>query len=105
MEGSAHNPVDNSTINIEIAFAEGSNQKIISLSLPVNTTARQAVRKSGLVNDFPNFDFDAAPLGVYGTKVPDNYLLANHDRVEVYRPLIQSAREARRQRAKPIRND
>lgn len=89
----------NALIFVEVAFADPLQQKIYRLELPANTTARQAVCKSGLADDFPTFDFDRAPLGVFGTKVPDNYLLTNHDRVEVYRPLVQSPRDARRIRA------
>ncbi len=92
----------NTLITVEVAFADPLQQKICQLQLPTNTTARQAVRQSGLAADFPAFDFELAPLGIFGTKVPDNYLLNNNDRVEVYRPLIQSPRDARRKRAKAI---
>ncbi|MYI89265.1 MAG: RnfH family protein, partial [Gammaproteobacteria bacterium] len=64
---------------------------------------RQAVNQASLSNDFPGFDFASAPLGIFGTKVPDNYLLADQDRVEIYRPLQQTPQETRRQRVKIAR--
>jgi len=84
---------------VEVAFADAVKQKIVQLRVPANSTARQAVKTSGLAECFPDFDFDAAPLGIFGTKVPDDYLLTEHDRVEIYRPLILPPRDARRQRA------
>ena len=91
-------------ISVEVAFASESKHKIVQLSLPINSTARQAVEQSGLSSDFPDFDFLSAPIGVFGSKVPDDYVLADNDRVEIYRPLTQSARDARRQRAKAATN-
>ncbi len=87
-------------ISIEVAFATETRQKIIQLKLPINSTARQAVQISNLALEFPQFDFDSAPLGVFGRKVPDDYLLTDQDRVEIYRPLQQSPQDARRQRVK-----
>ncbi len=85
-------------ISVEVVFAGETGQKIVPLKLPVNTTARQAVQMANLDEEFPDFDFDSAPLGIYGTKVPDNYLLADQDRVEIYRPLQQTPQDARRRR-------
>ena len=91
---------DTDRISVEVAFASESKHKIVQLNLPINSTARQAVEQSCLSSDFPEFDFLSAPIGVFGSKVPDDYVLADNDRVEIYRPLTQSARDARRQRAK-----
>ena len=91
-------------ISVEVAFASESKHKIVQLNLPINSTARQAVELSSLSSDFPDFDFITAPIGVFGSKVPDDYVLADNDRVEIYRPLTQSARDARRQRAKAATN-
>lgn len=90
---------DAAQICVEVAFASESKYKIIQLDLPLNSTARQAVEQSNLSSDFPDFDFESAPIGVFGSKVPDDYVLEDRDRVEIYRPLTQSARDARRQRA------
>lgn len=87
-------------LEIEVAFATRSAQRIVPLQVPENTTARRAIELSGLQEKFPDFDFPSAPIGVFGKTVPDDYVLANFDRVEVYRPLAQSPTEARRKREK-----
>ena len=76
----------------------------MEMEVPVNTTARMAVEESGLDRIFPDFDFESAPIGVFGKAVPDNFLLADGNRVEVYRPLQQAPTDARRKRAKSAKN-
>ena len=90
----------NKKICIEVAFASSTHQKIIKMEVRVNTTARMAVEESGLDRIFPDFDFGSAPIGVFGKAVPDDYLLADGNRIEVYRPLQQSPTDARRKRVK-----
>ncbi len=87
------------TIKVEVVFADPSKQKIVQLQIPVNSTARQAVNLSKLSSEFPEFDFASAAIGIFGRKVPDDFLLSDNDRIEIYRPLSQSPRDARRQRA------
>ena len=87
-------------ISIEVAFCSGTKQQILKLDLPVHSTARQAVQFSKIAEHFPEFNFSKATIGVFGKTVPDDYLLSNNDRVEVYRPLNQSPTEARRKREK-----
>ena len=94
----------NRKIYIEVAFASSTHQKIMEMEVPVNTTARKAVEESGLDRIFPDFDFGSAPIGVFGKAVPDDYLLADGNRVEVYRPLQQAPTDARRKRAESAKN-
>ena len=104
MAKSATNKTCDDFIAVEVAFAACDKQMVACIQLPVNATARQAVEQSGLAAQFSNFDFGCAPLGIFGAKVPDNHILENNDRVEVYRPLSQSAPESRRQRARLTKN-
>ena len=100
MKKPKENTGDNRKIKIEVAFATPEVQKVLSLEVSENTTARQAVVLSGLADLFPDYEFENASIGVFGKTVPDDHILSNQCRVEVYRPLIQSPTSARRQRAK-----
>jgi putative ubiquitin-RnfH superfamily antitoxin RatB of RatAB toxin-antitoxin module len=86
-------------ISVEVAFALPATQRLIALEVPVGTTAREAVEKSGIVNEFPQIDIAAAALGVFSRRVGADYTLQAGDRVEIYRPLIADPKETRRQRA------
>ena len=83
---------------IEVAYASPAKQCLLSLCVAEGTTARQAVLQSALPEQFPEVDFAAAPLGIFGRKVADATVLQPHDRVEVYRPLLIDPKENRRRR-------
>ena len=87
-------------ISVEVAFATPDRQVVIPLNVPVGSTLRDALRLSCIETMFPEFDFNRLKLGVFGKVCADDHLLSEHDRVEVYRPLILTPQEARRQRAK-----
>lgn len=100
MKKQKENTADNRQISIEVAFATSTDQKVVCLDVIEKTTARQAVIQSGLADLFPEFDFASATVGVFGKTVPDDHILTEQDRVEIYRPLRQSPTDARRQRLK-----
>lgn len=97
-------------IPVEVAYALPDEQKIIALEVPVGTTAREAVRMSGIVEIFPEIKVDQATMGIFsqvlgakGLPGPDEYQLQSRDRVEIYRPLIADPREVRKKRAAEAR--
>jgi putative ubiquitin-RnfH superfamily antitoxin RatB of RatAB toxin-antitoxin module len=83
-------------ISIEVACATPDRQRIYPLAAPAGITARTAVTITPVQQDFPQLDIAASQLGVFGKVVADEYLLQEGDRVEIYRPLKQDPRDARR---------
>ena len=97
-------------ITVEVAYALAEKQEIVSLTVPLGTTARQAVELSDIGSRFPDLDVDGATMGIFsqilgskGVSGPDDYCLQAHDRVEIYRPLIVDPKEVRRERAAKAR--
>ena len=87
-------------IDIEVAYARPDVQRIVALRVPPGTTARAALRLSGLIEMFPEIDAERCTLGVFGQVLADDdAVLENGDRVEVYRQLVRDPKEARRERA------
>ncbi len=89
---------------VEVAFALPERQTIVTLTVPVGTTAREAVRQAGLADHFPECPaatFDSADLGIFGKRLrePEQHVLRAGDRVEVYRPLRIDPKQARAKRA------
>ncbi len=91
-------------IDVEVVYALPERQWLMSLQVSKGCTAREAVQLA----EFPPIDtpdhepaFDPAtvPLGVFGERVDDDYVLQPGDRVELYRPLLLDPMEARRRRA------
>ncbi|MCP2039708.1 putative ubiquitin-RnfH superfamily antitoxin RatB of RatAB toxin-antitoxin module [Neisseria sp. HSC-16F19] len=87
------------TLPVEVAYASPERSLLLALEVRPGTTAREAVLQSALAAHFPEADFQAAPLGVFGKAVADDYVLQAHERVEVYRPLLIDPKENRRRRA------
>lgn len=90
-----------SLIAVEVAYALATDQRLVSLQVPVGTTARQAVALSGLATEFAELDSQNCPLGIFGKALsdPSMRVLEEGDRVEIYRPLIADPKEVRKQRA------
>ncbi|MEC7803965.1 MAG: RnfH family protein [Pseudomonadota bacterium] len=89
-----------SHIEIEVGYASPDVQRIVALRVLPGTTARAALRLSGLVEIFPEIDPDNCTLGIFGQVIIGNdSVLTDGDRVEVYRQLRCDPKEARRKRA------
>ncbi len=86
-------------LQIEVAFARPDRQLVLVCDVPVGTTAREAVRLSGIEQEFPELDREGAKLGIFGKPVRDDRILEAGDRVELYRPLVADPREVRRRLA------
>lgn len=93
--------MDKPNIVVEVVYALADKQKLLRLSVPEGTTVREAALRSGLDAHFPGLDLAAAPLGIFGKAVPrpEERVLEDGERVEIYRPLIADPKEVRKQRA------
>lgn len=85
---------------VEVAYAVPEQQTLLSLEVEEGTTAREAVERSGLLQQFPDIELGGAnKIGIFGKLVKAEQALRPGDRVEIYRPLIADPKEVRRQRA------
>ncbi|MGD9355834.1 MAG: RnfH family protein [Chromatiales bacterium] len=87
------------TIMIEVAYAKPERQLILQLEAEPGITAKEAVIRSGILDEFPDIDIETAKLGIFGKAAPAGTVLNPMDRVEIYRPLIADPKEARKKRA------
>ena len=93
-------------IDVEVAWATPDCQRIVTLQVPRGTTAREAAELSGIAEEFPEIDLDAAVMGIFSRKLDGkrtpasgDYVLKPRDRIEIYRQLRITPMEARRLRA------
>ncbi|MFC7517477.1 RnfH family protein [Herbaspirillum sp. GCM10030257] len=86
-------------LRIQVCYAKPEWQFLRELSVVPGTTIRDAIQVSGLLEEAPEIDLSTARVGVYGKLKELDALLREHDRVEVYRPLIADPKDARRRRA------
>ncbi|MBI0407432.1 MAG: RnfH family protein [Nitrosospira sp.] len=93
----------NTEIDIEVIYASPLTQTLYQLKVPVGTTAEEAVKISGISEIFPEINLLINKLGIFGRLIDPKITLLDHDRVEVYRPLIANPKERRRKRAEETR--
>ena len=86
-------------IRVEVVYATPGRQDLVEVELPAGATALAAVRASGLPQRHPEIDLARGSFGVFGRVVAPDALLANGDRVEIYRPLAIDPKAVRRARA------
>lgn len=93
-------------ITIEVVYALPAQQFLIALQVPEGSTAAQVLERSGFKTQFPGVDFAAQGMGVFsrpldgrGNPAPDEYIMRDGDRLELYRPLQVDPKKARLQRA------
>ncbi len=80
------------SIRVELVDARPGGVRVEALILPAGSTLADALASAGL----------AVPgrVGIFGRLASPETVLAEGDRIEVYRPLLQDPKDARRQRAK-----
>ncbi|MEA3117271.1 MAG: uncharacterized protein QOI13_541 [Paraburkholderia sp.] len=95
----------NAELSIEVCYALAQAQTLIALRLPAGATVRDAIAASGIAERHPEIDLATAKVGVFGKLKPLDAPLADHDRVEIYRPLIVDPKVARQRRVDKTRRE
>lgn len=86
-------------IIVEVAYAKPEEQVILPVKVPAGATAEQAILESGVLARFSEIDLTINKIGIFSRVCPLDQLLQQADRIEIYRPLGNDPKEARRQRA------
>jgi len=87
------------TIVVEVAYAEPASQFLARLDVAAGSTLEQVLETSGLYERYPDPLLRKAATGIWGRETPRHVVVNDGDRIEVYRPLQQDPRVARRERA------
>ncbi|WP_020503868.1 RnfH family protein [Lamprocystis purpurea] len=75
-------------MHVGIAYADKFKQTWLKLDMPDGSTVREAIVRSGLLNQFPEIDLDRNQVGIFGKITRLDAKLADGNRVEIYRPII-----------------
>ncbi len=92
------------SIQVQVAVGVAPNDvHLVSLSLPVGSTVRDALRASGVLGNVAELSEAALAAGdwalaVWGRKERPSHVLRDRDRVEILRGLKVDPKEARRLR-------
>lgn len=92
-------------LSIDVCYALPDAQTLIGVELAPGATLRQAIDASGILARHPEIDLTKLKVGVYGKLKPLDAVLADHDRVEIYRPLVVDPKLARQRRVDKTRKE
>ncbi len=87
------------TIQVEVAYARSDIQVIIPVAVEEGASLDIAIRRSGILERFPEIDLEKSKVGIFGKLSKMDTPLRAKDRVEIYRPLIADPKEVRARRA------
>lgn len=87
------------TIQVTVVYSHRAREvQEVMLCMAPCSTVFQAVHASGFLQTFPGLDQPSTPVGVWGRHAHWDQVLRDHDRVEIYRPLLVDPKVARRER-------
>jgi putative ubiquitin-RnfH superfamily antitoxin RatB of RatAB toxin-antitoxin module len=89
-------------IRIEIVHAQPQRSIAKSLTMPPGALIADALKLAALDEDFQGVDLASATVGIFGQVASRDRPLKEGDRIEIYRPLLEEPKLARRKRASRI---
>ena len=96
-------------MNIDIVYAQPRRSITKSLQLPPGATIGDALAEAASDANFRGVDLVNSPVGIFGKAASRDAKLKDGDRIEIYRPLLEEPKLARRKRSsrkasKPVRS-
>jgi putative ubiquitin-RnfH superfamily antitoxin RatB of RatAB toxin-antitoxin module len=93
------------THHIEVCYALPDEQRIFDLEVPTDCDVEQAIKRSGVLEAYPQIDLNINKVGIFGKICKLNATLRHKDRIEIYRKLIADPKESRRQKVEMERTN
>jgi putative ubiquitin-RnfH superfamily antitoxin RatB of RatAB toxin-antitoxin module len=90
-------------IGVEVTYAEPHRAIVKAYRLAPPATIDDALRLAAADPEFAGIDFAGSAVGIFGRVAAQGQMLADGDRVEIYRPLAADPKSARRARAREAR--
>jgi uncharacterized protein len=89
----------NDMIQVEVVYALPHEQRVLTLMINDNLTVKEIIEQSGVMDIYPEIDLAENKVGVFSRNVKLDATVRDHDRIEIYRPLLADPKEIRRKRA------
>ncbi len=74
-------------MNVGVAYADKFKQVWLRLEVPDQSTVRQAIEHSGLLEQFPEIDLEKQKVGIFGKVTKLDAKVEEGSRIEIYRPI------------------
>jgi uncharacterized protein len=89
-------------MKIAVVYATPRRQFWMTVDLPDAAKVRDAIDRSGVLNQFPEIDLQQQKIGIFSKVVNLETALEDGDRIEIYRPITADPKKVK-QRDKPAK--
>lgn len=86
-------------MQIAVAYARTDRQVWMEIEMQEGATVREAIERSGVLEEFPEIDLEVNKVGIFARPVKLDQPLKEGDRVEIYRPLIADPKQVKKKAA------
>ncbi len=83
-------------MNVGVCYAELDRQLWLRLEVPAESSVEDAIRRSGILQRFPEIDLGSQKVGIFGKIVKLDTAVKEGDRIEIYRPIVADPKTVRR---------
>lgn len=88
-------------MHVGVAYADRFKQRWFEFEVPRECTVREAIERSGLLDEFPDLDLEHRSVGIFGRLTTLDAALRDGDRVEIYRPITADPETVERRDVEP----
>ena len=85
-------------MKISIAYAIPGRQMLQSFEVAEGTTIQMAIADSGILEQLPQLDLRQRKIGIFGKLKAPETVLADGDRIEIYRAVTTDPKKVPRRR-------
>lgn len=85
-------------MHVGVCYAEADRQVWMRLEVPENSVVEEAIRRSGILECFPEIDLTKQKVGIFGKLVKLDCPVSDGDRIEIYRPITADPKTVKRRR-------
>ena len=86
-------------MDVEVVYATPEKQTLLVVHIPQKSNVAEVIKLSGILSKFPELKLETLHVGIFSTPCELERELKQGERVEIYRPLQNDPKVARRQRA------
>ena len=74
-------------MNIGVAYADKFKQVWLKIDVPDDSTVRDVIELSGILDQFPDIDLETQKVGVFGKVTKLQARIKDGERIEIYRAI------------------
>jgi len=85
-------------MNVGVCYAQADRQIWLRIDVPEDSTIKDVINISGILNQYPEIDLESQKVGVFGKIAKLDTIVKDGERVEIYRKITADPQQVQRRR-------